>query len=197
MLGEDGGEKWKQLYQEVQDPMTGRRVVLNDIGKGKYDVTVTVGPSYATQRMEAAEAMMQLAAQVSGAAPQIAAVLAYAGVQNMDLPGMDEVLAAFRKLLVSQGVLPPKEGDKPPEPPQPNPMQLAQLKKVTADAGLSEARAQHQQAEATQQQLRNAVTAQAVGAPMPDPGGMPQQQQQQQTPPPPQGGFLLPTSPPT
>ncbi|WP_419669938.1 hypothetical protein [Xylella fastidiosa] len=76
------------------------------------------------------------------------------------------------KLLVSQGVLPPKEGDKPPEPPQPNPMQLAQLKKVTADAGLSEARAQHQQAEATQQQLRNAVTAQAVGAPMPDPGGM-------------------------
>lgn len=115
----------------------------------------------------------------------------------MDLPGMDEVLAAFRKLLVSQGVLPPKEGDKPPEPPQPNPMQLAQLKKVTADAGLSEARAQHQQAEATQQQLRNAVTAQAVGAPMPDPGGMPQQQQQQQTPPPPQGGFLLPTSPPT
>ncbi len=99
VLGEDGGEKWKQLYQEVQDPMTGRRVVLNDIGKGKYDVTVTVGPSYATQRMEAAEAMMQLAAQVSGAAPQIAAVLAYAGVQNMDLPGMDEVLAAFRKLL--------------------------------------------------------------------------------------------------
>ncbi|UIT48624.1 hypothetical protein LZ754_04450 [Xylella fastidiosa subsp. multiplex] len=197
VLGEDGGEKWKQLYQEVQDPMTGRRVVLNDIGKGKYDVTVTVGPSYATQRMEAAEAMMQLAAQVSGAAPQIAAVLAYAGVQNMDLPGMDEVLAAFRKLLVSQGVLPPKEGDKPPEPPQPNPMQLAQLKKVTADAGLSEARAQHQQAEATQQQLRNAVTAQAVGAPIPDPGGMPQQQQQQQTPPPPQGGFLLPTSPPT
>ncbi|MRU34830.1 portal protein, partial [Xylella fastidiosa] len=93
-----------QLDQEVQDPMTGRRVVLNDIGKGKYDVTVTVGPSYATQRMEAAEAMMQLAARVSGAAPQIAAVLAYAGVHNMDLPGMDEVLAAFRKLLVSQGV---------------------------------------------------------------------------------------------
>ncbi len=100
-------------------------------------------------------------------------------------------LRPFGNCSVSQGVLPPKEGDKPPEPPQPNPMQLAQLKKVTADAGLSEARAQHQQAEATQQQLRNAVTAQAVGAPIPDPGGMPQQQQQQQTPPPPQGGFLL------
>ncbi|WP_235048557.1 hypothetical protein [Xylella fastidiosa] len=80
-------------------------------------------------------------------------------------------------------------------------MQLAQLKKITAEAGLSDARAQHQQAEATQQQLRNALTAQAVGAPMPDPGGIPppppQQQQQQQTPPPPQGGFLMPGPPPT
>ncbi|WP_419669939.1 portal protein [Xylella fastidiosa] len=83
VLGEDGGEKWKQLYQEVQDPMTGRRVVLNDIGKGKYDVTVTVGPSYATQRMEAAEAMMQTCRTSQRSASDCSGIT-YAGVQNMD-----------------------------------------------------------------------------------------------------------------
>ncbi|WP_411393432.1 hypothetical protein [Xylella fastidiosa] len=69
---------------------------------------VTVGPSYATQRMEAADAMMQLAAQMGGVAPQIATVAAYAGMRNMDLVGGDEVFAAFHKLLVAQGLLPPK-----------------------------------------------------------------------------------------
>src|SRR5690606_29311985 len=34
VLGADGGEKWKQLYQEVVDPQTGEKVVLNDISKG-------------------------------------------------------------------------------------------------------------------------------------------------------------------
>ncbi|WP_238841749.1 portal protein, partial [Xylella fastidiosa] len=66
----------KQLYQQVTDPTTGHTVTLNYIRQGKYDVVVTVGPSHATQRMEAADAMMQLAAQMGGVASQIATVAA-------------------------------------------------------------------------------------------------------------------------
>ncbi|WP_411393593.1 hypothetical protein [Xylella fastidiosa] len=35
VLGEDGGEKWKQLYQQVPDPTTGQAGHLNDIRQGK------------------------------------------------------------------------------------------------------------------------------------------------------------------
>ncbi|HHW4685698.1 MAG TPA: portal protein [Xylella sp.] len=139
VLGEDGGEKWKRLYQQVFDQETGRTVVLNDISKGKYDVVVTVGPSYATQRMEAADALVQLAGQLGSAAPMIGPLLSYASLCNMDLPGLEETLTAFRKLLVGQGLLPPKEGDPPPGPPPPDPMQVAQLKKISADTHLADA----------------------------------------------------------
>lgn len=154
VLGADGGEKWKQLYQEVTDPETGQTFVLNDIGKGKYDVVVTVGASYATQRMEAVEAFSQLAGQLGGAAPGIAPLLAYQVVKNLDLPGSEEVDEALRKALVAQGLMPPKEGEEPP-PQQPDPRMVAELEKIGAQVEKDRAQAAKTQAEA------EAVTPQA------------------------------------
>lgn len=138
ILGQDGGEKWKQLYQEVLDPNTGQTVVLNDIRKGKYDVVITVGPSYATQRMEAVDAFTNMLGQIgSSLPPQIAAVMAYTIVKNMDLPGSEELDEAFRSFLVQSGVVPPKEGEAPPQPPAPpppDPRAEAQARKLMADA---------------------------------------------------------------
>ncbi|WP_396615507.1 portal protein [Lysobacter soli] len=148
LLGEDGGEKWKTLYQEVTDPVTGQTRTLNDISKGKYDVTVTVGPAYATQRMEAAEAFTQLVGQLGSSVPPLVPLLAYQAISNMDLPGTEEVSTALRKMLVSQGALPPKEGEEPPQPQQPNPIQVAQVRKATAEADESEAKAEKARAEA-------------------------------------------------
>lgn len=148
VLGDDGGVKWKQLYQQVMDPQTGRVVVLNDISKGKYDVTVTVGPSYATQRMEAADAFMQLAGQLGQSAPPLAPLLAYEVVRNVDAPGAEEVTTALRKMLVGQGVLPPQEGDQPPAPPPPDPAKVAEVRRTNAQAMREEAAAAKTQAEA-------------------------------------------------
>jgi hypothetical protein len=212
VLGEDGGEKWKQLYQEVQDPETGEMVVLNDISKGKYDVVVTVGPSYATQRLEAVEGFTNMLGQMgNGLPPPIAALMAYTAVKNMDLPGAEEVDTAFRKQLVAQGVLPPKEGeDAPPQQPPPDPRLEAQVKKLLADAEKSAAGAaklgaeaqavlpqaqadiQKTIAEAVQQQLQNmmqsgqmAALAQQFAMPPPQPEFIESTQ-------PPQGGFFTP-----
>ena len=141
VLGEDGGQKWKQLYQEVMDPQTGQPVVINDIGKGKYDVTVTVGPSYATQRMEAVESLSQLAGQLGGADPELSALVTYEIINNMDTPGSDTITKALRKKLVASGALEPEEGEEPPQPQPPDPRIEAELKGLLAKAQESEARA--------------------------------------------------------
>jgi hypothetical protein len=139
ILGADGATEWKELYQEVTDPITRQKVVLNDISKGKYDVTVTIGPSYATQRMEAVEVFSQLAAQIGGAYPAIGPLLSYVILNNVDMPGAEEVSEALRNALVKQGLLPPKEGDQPPAPPAPDPRVMAEVEEIMARAGKHQA----------------------------------------------------------
>ena len=48
ILGADGAEKYAKVNQI--DPATGQ--VVNDLGRGKYDVAITGGPSSTTQRQE-------------------------------------------------------------------------------------------------------------------------------------------------
>jgi hypothetical protein len=153
ILGEDGAAEWKQLYQQVQDPQTGQVSTVNDISKGKYDVTVTVGPSYPTQRMEAVTAFSQLVGQIGPSFPPLAMLLAYQVVKNMDLPGNEEVAEATRGMLVKQGLLQPnqeeqQQAQQAQQQQQPNPMQQAQAAKLQADAQYTAARAQKAQAEA-------------------------------------------------
>lgn len=185
VLGPDGGEKWKQLYQSVVDPQTGQAITLNDLSKGKYDVTITIGPSFATQRMEAVDAFTTLLGQMGpGLPPPIASLMAYSAIKNMDLPGMDDVDSAFRQILVSGGVLKPKEGEQPPEPQQPDPKMLADAKKTDADAERSQAQAQLYGEQAIGQALENAAGMALLGPP-------PQQPPMQMNQPPP-GGFFVP-----
>lgn len=149
ILGPDGGEKWKELYKQVPNPdKPGEFITLNDISKGKYDVTVTVGPSYATQRMEAVETFTELAGQLGSSMPAIAPLLAYQVLHNVDLPGSEEVDTAFRKMLVGQGLLPPKDGEEPPQQPAPDPRMEAMVRKLLAEARGAEAKAAKTEAEA-------------------------------------------------
>lgn len=141
IIGEDGAEQWKQLYQTVIDPETGQPHTVNDISKGKYDETVTVGPSFATQRMEAVTAFGQLVGQIGPSFPPLAMLLAYEVVKNLDLPGNEEVSEAVRKILVGQGLLQPDKDDPPPSPPQPNPLEQAKAQDTVAAAQLKQAQA--------------------------------------------------------
>lgn len=203
VLGVDGGEQWKKLYQEVQGP-NGERIVLNDISKGKYDVVVTVGPTYATQRMEAVDAFTNMLGQMgNGLPPPIAGLMAYTAVKNMDVPGAEDVDAAFRKLLVGQGLLQPKDGEQSPAPPQPDPLAMADAKLKAAQADKADSDAIKADAEAQQTQLETAVLAQRAGVaaglaglppPIPaSPPGPPMGAPMSDPNQPPQGGFSLPT----
>lgn len=166
-LGQDGGEKWVELYKQVKDEF-GRDVTLNDISKGKYDYTVKTGPSYATQRMEMAEMFAAMVGQVGGAMPELSALLAYMAVKNTDTQD-DEFQAASRKLMVSRGLLEPKEGEKPKEQPQPNPKDIASAEKDMATVGKTKA-------ETESIELANMETATRMGVQMGEAGiAMPQQ----------------------
>ncbi|WP_312321190.1 portal protein [Stenotrophomonas sp.] len=185
ILGPDGGEKWKQLYQQVLDPETGQMITLNDLSKGKYDVTITTGKSYATQRMEAVEAFTQMLGQMGpGLPPPIAALMAYTAISNMDLPGAEDLDTAFRKMLVQQGVVEPKDGDEPPQPQQPDPKAVADAAKAKADAKKSDAQSQLYQAQALSQNMENAAGMAMLAAPPPQFPAQPVEQ-------PPPGGFFV------
>ena len=77
---------------------------------GKYGVAVTIGPSFATKRIEAAESMMQFAK----AMPQVGGMIADLIAKNMDWEGADEMSARLAKALPPQ-LLTPDQKDVPPQ----------------------------------------------------------------------------------
>ena len=107
ILGEDGEVQTAMIdpqqqaaYQQVQTP-NGVQGIFNP-GVGKYDVSITVGPSYNTKRMEAAATFVEMA---KGAAdPASAAILRYLVMRNSDTAGSDEAAKLLKTMLPPQAL---------------------------------------------------------------------------------------------
>lgn len=183
IVGDDGAEKVVEVNRVVLDEQTGQLVTLKDLSQGRYDVSVTVGPSYTTQRMEAAEAMMQLANDPT----PIGMVAKYGFIKSLDAPGLEDVRDAARMVVVNAGLIPPGEGEQPPAPPQPNPKDMAGAEKDAASARKYNAEAEGQeidnQAAAFQLGVRMGALGNAGPPPLPPPALAPEQA--------PQGGFFV------
>lgn len=95
----DGSEDFVEINQTAIDRTTGESFLLADIAFGKYDVTLETGPSYATQRQEAADLQLELL-KVLG--PDKASNIVHLIVKNLGVPGSDEVAAVLRKMLPDQ-----------------------------------------------------------------------------------------------
>lgn len=94
VLGSDGAEDYK-LVNEVVLTDDKRMVKVNDLSEGKYDVTITTGPSFSTLRQEAAETYGQLAQQF----PDIMGVAGDLVMKSMDLPYADDIAERLQHLL--------------------------------------------------------------------------------------------------
>lgn len=111
VLGEDGTPEVKTVNQEeavtddngepVRDELGNVMMRLHDLTAGKYDLTVSSGPSFSTKREEAATQMMELIRSFPAAAPVVGDLLA----KNLDWPGADEIAERLK------GMLPPGVGD--------------------------------------------------------------------------------------
>lgn len=97
VLGEDGQQD-AQVINDFDNPNS------IDITEGKYNVTVTTGPSYATKRIEAAANMMNLI----NAMPNVAQIAADKIVEAQDWPGAEEIARRLRMTL-PPGIIDPKD----------------------------------------------------------------------------------------
>jgi hypothetical protein len=149
ILGVDGSEDYAKVNSI--DPTTGQAV--NDLARGKYDVTITVGPSFATLRQEAAEAYSEIAARD----PNLMMVGGDIVLKAMDLPYAEQLAERYKLILpppiqehISQGKQLPPEVT----------AALAQVKQ--AQAMVDEKGALVMQAEAELNQLKGDVAGQAA-----------------------------------
>lgn len=113
ILGEDGSPETVKVNTDKPE-MEGadeakETMRIHDLRTGRYDLTVTSGPSFTSRREEAATQMIELIRSYPDAAPLIGDLLA----KNLDWPGADEIAKRLEKML------PPEardtEGEVPPE----------------------------------------------------------------------------------
>lgn len=181
ILGEDNAEKFIQINRPTIDEQTGEVHIINDLSRGKYDVTTTVGKNFDTARMELAEAAQALA-QVPGPIGMLGQFLMF---KSLDVPGIDDYVDAVRRLLVQQGLLEPGDDDPPPQPAQPDPKDVADAEAKAATAALNTAKAEGQQ-------LENQALAFEMGTTMGLAGYSPPPPTEQGPMQPPEGGFFVP-----
>lgn len=111
IIGLDGGEKFQKINTEVPDQQTGQMVKVNDLSAGKYDVTVTTGPSFSTQRAEFVELMNTL----FQGNPQTFQLFGDLFFKAMDMPQAQE-LSERAKLMLPPQLQQQGEGkEMPPE----------------------------------------------------------------------------------
>lgn len=106
VLGEDGRPASVTVNTEQKDEVTGAVVRMHDLTAGKYDLTVSTGPSFTSQREEAATMITEMIRAYPDAAPVLGGLLA----KNFDWPGADEVARRLEAMAPPQvnGELPPQ-----------------------------------------------------------------------------------------
>jgi len=158
----DETEDFVKLNEQILDEQTNEWVTINDLNVAKYDVVVTTGPAYSTQRQEAAESMVQFAQAVPAAAGVLGDLIA----QNMDWPGADVIAERLRKI-VPPNILTAEEresiAEDMPEQQEPTPEQqlaMAELEvkgqEIEADKMKAQADIAKAQTELVKAQLQSA-----------------------------------------
>jgi len=148
----DGEGDWVQINQMIMDEETQKPVLVNDIAAGKFDVTVKAGPSYQTQRMEAADSLMQFVQAVPAAGGVVLDLIA----KNMDWPGAQDIARRLQKTL-PPGILDQDEMEEAGiEPPQPSPEQQANMAQAQAEMEKAKADTAKAQADMAMAQAKTA-----------------------------------------
>ena len=116
------GQLPPELWNESEEGL------VNDLSVGRYDVRVTVGPSYGTQRQEALEMLVELVGRVPQIGPAVLDLIA----ENMDLPRSQELIRRLKKLVPVE-IRGLEEGEQPPPPPPPDPKLMLEMEKLALD----------------------------------------------------------------
>ncbi len=117
ILGLDGKEskavldpEMEQPYAEAQGDVAGEVQKIFNPLMGRYDVAISTGPSYQTQRQEAADTLTELTSRN----PQIMQVAGDIVMRSYDFPMAEEMAKRLEKTL-PPNLLDKKEGELPPQ----------------------------------------------------------------------------------
>ena len=81
--------------EQAQAMMSESIQKIFDIGMGRYDVTISTGPSYQSKRQEAAASMLEFVK----AFPQVVPIIGHLVVKSMDWPGAQEISELMKRML--------------------------------------------------------------------------------------------------
>ncbi len=115
ILGYDGTPDQVEIDPNLPtaSQLSGVKSVYN-LGVGRYDVTISTGPSYSTLRQEAAASMIEMVQ----ANPALMSVIGDLMVKNMDWPGAEEISERLKLTLppeIQQAEAKKKQKTMPPE----------------------------------------------------------------------------------
>ena len=147
-----------QINQTIEDQQTGKKVIVNDLTLGKYDVVATAGQSFATKRQESAAQLIEL----SAANPIVAQLGLDIIARNLDINDSEELHDRIRAQMIKSGAVQPTEDEIEElglnQPQQPDPSQVALLEniqmstqKMMADIENTEADTANKQVKAQQE----------------------------------------------
>ncbi|MGB0507764.1 MAG: portal protein [Pikeienuella sp.] len=120
ILGIDDAEKIVTVNSVMRTP--DGVIGINDLSRGTYDVRISTGPGYTTQRQEAVQAQIEFIRAV----PSVAAYVMDLIAKNMDWPGAEE----FAQRL--EALLPPGMKQVDPEEMSPEERQQAMVQQAQA-----------------------------------------------------------------
>lgn len=147
ILNEDGSFDMMHINDQVQDAQSGQWFKVNDVTKGKYDVTCVAGPSFKNRQDETVSAIVEMGT-VDPSIVQMAGDVLF---KNITAPGMDLVAERKRRQLFQQGIIPQSQyteaeaqeaemAAQQPQPPSPEELiAQAEIGKAEAEAGKAEA----------------------------------------------------------
>lgn len=105
LMYEDGSTEIQVLNQEVLDVQTGRKITLNDLSQGTYDVVCRAGPSFKNKQEETIAAMTEMAK----ADPTIMQLGGDLFLKAVNSPVADSLAKRKRAQMLSQGLIPESE----------------------------------------------------------------------------------------
>ncbi len=152
-IGADGIESYVRV-NGIESPDQ----FMHELGKGRYDCTVTLGPAFATARLEALNTLLDASEKV----PVIGAVASDLIAKNLDVRDGDELHKRVRQEMIRQGKIQPTERDQQEmgPPPPPDPVRTALAQELESKAARNFADANKTQAETV------ATAIKAHGAPL-------------------------------
>ena len=73
---------------------------INDLSVGKYDIVVSIGPSYSTQREEMATVLGEI---IKSMPPKVGMLLLETFINTMDMPGSDVIIKKLQEITKAEG----------------------------------------------------------------------------------------------